>query len=154
MLSQQMIAILNKRCQETKGNFELPFGGMTFIKTGDPGQLLPVGAAPLYEYPPKSPEGLAIYKSFKYAIKLTVCVRQQIDNNPDQQKFIQLLPRIRSGVNDEKTIDDWKLLLKNEYSVLRAESFKNAIRLYCDNRSCDKYNGEKLVSLGKLKIIR
>ena len=150
MLSQQMVAILNKRCQEATGNFELPFGGLNFIKSGDPGQLLPVGASPLYQYPPKSTEGLAIYKSFKYAIKLTVSVRQQANNDPDQHKFIQLLPRIRNAVNDENTINDWKFLLKNEYTLERANNFKNALRLYSDNQSCDKYNKDKIISLSNL----
>ena len=68
-------------------------------------------------------------------------------NDPDQQKFIQLLPRIRNAVNDENTINDWKFLLKNEYTVEKANKFKNALRLYSDNKSCDKYNKDKIISL-------
>ena len=74
-------------------------------------------------------------------------MRQQANNDPDQQKFIQLLPRIRNAVNDENTINDWKFLLKNEYTVEKANKFKNALRLYSDNQSCDKYNKDKIISL-------
>lgn len=150
MLSQQMISIINKRCQEATGNFRLPFGGLNFLKTGDPGQLLPVGASPLYQHPPKSPEGLALYKAFNYAVKLNVCVRQQIDNDPNQQYFINLLPRIRNAVNDQNTINDWCFLLKNEFTIEKAKNFSNALRLYSDNTSCEQYNRNKIISLGKL----
>jgi hypothetical protein len=77
-------------------------------------------------------------------------VRQQAKNDPDQQTFIQLLPRIRNAVNDENTINDWKFLLKNEYTVEKANKFKNALRLYSDNQSCDKHNEDKIISLSNL----
>ncbi len=54
------------------------------------------------------------YFKFKYAIKLTVSVKQQAYHDPDQKNFIQLLQWIRN------TINDWKFLLKNEYTVEKA----------------------------------
>ena len=45
-------------------------------------------------------------------------------DDPDQLKFIDLLPRIRNAVNDENTIDDWKFLLKNEYTIEKAKNFE------------------------------
>jgi hypothetical protein len=84
------------------------------------------------------------YFKFKYAIKLTVSVKQQAYHDPDQKNFIQLLPRIRN------TINDWKFLLKNEYTVEKANKFKNALRLYSENQSCNKYNKDKIISLSNL----
>ena len=54
-------------------------------------------------------------------------LKQQANNYPDQQNFIRLLPRIRN------TINDWKFLLKNEYTVEKANKLKNALRLYNEN---------------------
>ena len=68
---------------------------------------------------------MAAYKAFSVIVKLEVCVRQGVDcNDPDQLKFIELLPRIRNAVNDERTIDDWKFLLKNEYTIEKAKHFE------------------------------
>ena len=150
MLSQQTIYIINKRCQEATGKFDLSFGGLNFIMTGDPGQLLPVSATPLYHNPPKSVEGYICYRNFDCAIRLHECVRQEIDGDPNQQRFIELLPRIRNAVKDSKTADDWQFLLKNEYNAQKAVNFTNALRLYADNNSCHQFNRAKIVSLGIL----
>ena len=45
-------------------------------------------------------------------------------DDPDQLKFIDLLPRIRNAVNDENTMGDWKFLLKNEYTIEKAKNFE------------------------------
>jgi hypothetical protein len=58
-------------------------------------------------------------------------VRQEaIQSDPDQLKFIELLPRIRNAVNDAKTIDDWKFLLKNEYTLEKAKGFEGIFKLF------------------------
>ncbi len=77
-------------------------------------------------------------------------MRQHANNYPDQQNFIRLLPRIRNAVNEENTMNDWKFILKNKYTVDKANKFKNALRLYSDNQSCDKYNTDKIISLSNL----
>ena len=70
-----------------------------------------------------------------------------IDNNHDQAEFMKVLPRLRNAVNDENTVADWKLLLKNQYTDAKALSFKGALRLFPDNESCNRYNKEKLREL-------
>ena len=69
--------------------------------------------------------GLSTYHLFKVVVKLQVCVRQDRNtDDPDQLKFIALLPRIRNAINDENTINDWKFLLKNEYTIEKAKYFE------------------------------
>jgi hypothetical protein len=41
-------------------------------------------------------------------------------------------------------------LLKNEFTIEKAKNFSNALRLYSDNTSCEQYNRNKIISLGKL----
>ena len=96
-----------------------------------------------------------------------MCVRQALNDDEDQNKFIELLPRIRNAVNDEKTIEDWKFLLKNEYTLEKAKNFhgffisfdiwkiliyylilyRDALRLFPDNKKCNGFNQNRLVSL-------
>lgn len=147
MLSQKILAIIDKRLRQATGRKDTYFGGLSIILVGDPGQLLPVADTPLYESHPSTTlkiHGFQCYKQFNHAIRLEVCVRQQADSNPDQAKFIYLLPRLRNGVNDENTVNDWQLLLKNSTTPLRMEAFKDALHLFPDNRSCNLYNLHKL----------
>ena len=65
-------------------------------------------------------DGYAAYNLFNIVVKLEVCVRQELTDDDDQKKFIQLLPRIRKAVNDAQTVEDWKFLLKNEYTIVKS----------------------------------
>ena len=77
---------------------------MSMILVGDPGQLLPVGGSPLYNFPPKnsiSAHGLMCYQQFVHAIKLDQVERQKnSDNDPKQAYFLDLLMRAREGMTD------------------------------------------------------
>ncbi len=85
----------------------------------------------MYLYPTDFVNGLEIYRLFNIVVKLDVCVRQEaIQSDPDQLKFIELLPRIRNAVNDAKTVDDWKFLLKNEYTLEKAKGFEGIFKLF------------------------
>ena len=53
MLSQCMLAQIDTRLRQATGH-NVYFGGISMILIGDPGQLLPVGGSPLYQYPTKS----------------------------------------------------------------------------------------------------
>lgn len=50
MLSQKLLAIIDKRCKQATGLMIVPFGGIHVILTGDPGQLLPVCTSFIYKY--------------------------------------------------------------------------------------------------------
>ncbi len=79
----------------------------------------------MYLYPTDFVNGLEIYRILNIVVKLDACVRQEaFQSDPDQLKFIEFNPRIRNAVNDAKTIDDWKFLLKNEYTLEKLKALK------------------------------
>ena len=152
MLSQMLCAQIDKRLRQATGKRNSYFGGISIILVGDPGQLLPVGGSPLYQFPTKnalSLHGLNCYKQFENAICLEVSQRQTNEtNDPDQAYFIELLKRMRDGMTDDKqTIVDWKFILKNKVTPDKLKEFINAIRLFSDNASCYEYNSQKLKEL-------
>jgi len=152
MLSQHHLAMINQRLKQSTGIHSKPFGGLSVILIGDPAQLLPVGGAPLYAKPTKllQTAGFEVYQHFKVAITLNQCHRQQnLDNDTDQSTFINVLGRLRDGVFDEKSIEDWKFLLKNQVSPSKLEQFTDAIRLFTTNQACSDYNNMKLKELNQ-----
>ena len=90
--------------------------------------------------------GYNCYREFKTVICLEVVVRQQMNLDPEQKKFIELLPRVRNGLITE---DDWKFLLTRESSplLLNQPKFKSATRLFYDRNSVLEYNNKKLIEL-------
>ena len=68
-------------------------------------------------------------------------MRQQENGNPQQKLFIDLLPRLRNG---ECIVADWRLLLERCPNPVLNEEFKDAMRIFTENKPCDKYNIKKL----------
>ena len=152
MVSQVLLAQIDKRLRQATGKNNTYFGGISIILVGDPGQLLPVGGSPLYNFPTKncmSLHGLNSYKQFEAAICLQVTQRQRNDDrDPEQEYFIALLKRLRDGMLDDKqTIEDWKFLLKYKVQPSRLAEFQNVVRLFSDNASCHQYNSQKIIDL-------
>jgi ATP-dependent exoDNAse (exonuclease V) alpha subunit len=149
MVHQVMLAVIDKRLRQATGKDEY-FGGISVILGGDPGQLPPVGGAPLFQEVDKSKEDLSTkgfdcYQQFKTVIVLEVSERQKNpDNDPKQEYFINLLIRIRNGIYDELSERDWQFLLERQALPNRLEKFKDAIRLFPDRASCASYNNQKL----------
>ena len=141
MLSQSLFAQIDQRLRQATGKKQDFFGGLSIILVGDPGQLLPVAGSPLYASPAKtqtSLQGLTCYLQFDKAICLQVSQRQRNDDeDANQEYFIQLLKRLREGMIDQKkTYDDWKFLLRNVVTNQNLKSFEKALRLFSDNASC------------------
>ncbi|RNA10969.1 ATP-dependent DNA helicase PIF1 [Brachionus plicatilis] len=84
---------------------------------------------------------------------VSVIITASTDNDIDQKRFIEILERLRNAINDEKTIDDWNFLLKRKVAPCHEEEFKDAIRLFPDNKLCSNYNNKKLKEL-KMPICR
>ncbi len=85
-----MIAEFDSRFRPIKLDVDLIFGGIPVILAGDPAQLLPVRATPIYDLQPKSNLailGKNVYFQFKYAVKLVVR-QQNLNSDPLQQLFI------------------------------------------------------------------
>ena len=63
MIGQEMLCKIDKRLKQAK-NKQLPFGGVSIILTGDPAQLLPVLALPLYDKSGRTEFGIAGLDSY------------------------------------------------------------------------------------------
>lgn len=88
MFSQVMLAIIDNRLRQATG-IDQYFAGLSVILTGDPGQLLPVAGASLYQYPPSSvlaKHGYNCYRQFEKVIQLDITVRQQNVNGDVHQE--------------------------------------------------------------------
>ena len=70
--------------------------------------------------------------------------QQNLENDPEQAHFMELIPRLR---NDKSTLADYELLLTRIPTENTKIAFLNAIRIFNDNDSVDKYNLEKLIDL-------
>ena len=145
MLSQVMLGKIDSRLRQAKNTNNLFFGGLSMMLIGDPGQLLPVAGSSLYDTKLKSTLAIAgylAYKKFDIVITLEAVMRQQnLDNDPDQAHFMDLLPRLRNGTS---TIKDWKLLLTRIPTEENMKEFENATYIFNDNENVDRLNLEEL----------
>ena len=152
MMSQAILAKIDGRLRQAKCQPTLPFGGLSVILTGDPGQLLPVGGNALYCKKLKNQlniSGYNLYIQFKVVIELVQTMRQQNENDDaDQKHFIELLQRTRNGDN---TIDDWKLLCKRQPTASNFEEFNNAFRMFYVNEQAISYSCIKINELNSSK---
>ena len=71
-------------------------------------------------------------------------MRQLEDGDEDQQKFIDLLPRLRTG---ENTLDDYDHLKIRFIGPLNSEEFKDTTRIFALNEQCEEYNKARLETL-------
>ncbi len=149
MLSQIMLSKIDLRLRQAKNN-NLIFGNISVILIGDPGQLLPVGGASLYDTKLKASMaqgGFLAYNEFKTVVMLESVMRQQNDDNdPLQAHFMELIPRLRNG---ESTQEDYDLLMTRVPSEHNRLAFKNAVRIFNGNESVDNYNVEKLININQ-----
>ena len=130
MLSQKMLSKIDLRLRKIKQKRSIPFGGLSIILTGDPGQLPAVAAPSLYSKVLKNDldtNGAEAYKLFNVLVKLTQVMRQQLDDNPKQTQFIEMLPRFRNG---DATVEDWKLLCERVPTPRNQDEFKDAPRIF------------------------
>ena len=153
MASQAQMAGVDRRLRRATGKTTVPFGGVSIIMTGDPGQLPPVGGRPLHALDPKdqlNQEGFQAYRQLTAAFILTRCKRQDAAgaDDVDQKGFLELLPRDRDGTF---TDEDWHLLLKRSPALQTAETkarFADATRLFFSKNQADGYSGKKVRGLG------
>jgi hypothetical protein len=143
-MSQINFAKIDSRLRQAKNNNKM-LGGISIILIGDPGQLLPVKGQSLYNDKLNhqlSIAGFLAYKAFNVVIKLENVMRQSNENkDPDQAKFMELLPRLRNGTS---TITDWNLLQTRIITSQNKEEFSKAISIYNENADVDECNLKKL----------
>jgi hypothetical protein len=153
MLSQDLLAKIDKRLREATGKSHLLFGGISVILVGDHSQLLPVGGVPLYGSSERDycRHGEMLYKDgFKDVVRLDEMVRQIREGDGGlQDQFVDLLDNLHD--NAECTIEQWQLLMSRTRQRIGEEVFKryfaDAVRLFAENADVNAYNAERLKEL-------
>lgn len=148
MLSQEMLSMIDARLREAT-HVQKFFGGLSVILTGDLGQLPPVAAHTLYNTKLDTDhltQGFEAYRQFNIIVRLDKLMRQEKDGNELQNKFIELLPRLRNG---ESTQEDWKVLMSRQTTPSNKDEFFDAVHLYPTNHEVDDHNVRRLTGLAK-----
>ena len=147
MLGQTAFGWIDKRCKQATGYHNHVLGRKSFILTGDPGQLPPVGDKPLYHPQPSNvmaEQGYQTYRMFDKVVKLIVNQRVQ-GASIEQQQFRDLLLRLRVG---DSTSSDWEMLLTRQPANIRDLTlFNDATRLFYSNDQVASYNHDQLIKL-------
>ena len=147
MLGQTAFGWIDKRCKQATGYHDHVLGGKSFILTGDPGQLPPVGDKPLYHPQPSNAiaeQGYQTYRMFDKVVKLVVNQRVQ-GASIEQQQFRDLLLRLRVG---DSTSSDWEMLLTRQpANIGDLTLFNDATRLFYSNDQVASYNHDQLIKL-------
>jgi hypothetical protein len=148
LLSQIMFGKIDRRLRQAKNNNKI-MGGVSILLIGDPGQLLPVAGSTLYDdrlEQDLAQTGYIAYNKFDIVVTLEEMIRQQnIENDPKQTQFMELLPRLKNG---KATVDDWNFLLTRSYDIMgNLIGFENAIHIFNDNAAVDKMNLERLTEM-------
>jgi len=91
MLGQTTLGWIDRQCRQLSGVKEKLFGGKSIILMGDPGQLPPVGAKPLYHAKPSNSigeQGYYAYMMFDKVVTLSVNQSQRFTSRPNEiQRF-------------------------------------------------------------------
>jgi ATP-dependent exoDNAse (exonuclease V) alpha subunit len=158
MLHQKQLYYMDNRLKQIMCSTE-PFGGVTIVLTGDPGQLPPVGSNSLWirkasNANPHDLAGYGLYQLFRTVIKLEENVR--IDpNDPDAVLFNGFQIRLRDGLN---TPDGDLLLVREKCSrhSMGLQEWKNrgfddpnVPHLFCTNVEVNDHNARCITALGK-----
>jgi len=150
MLSLPLFGKIDRRMRQAKNKEEL-LGGCSFVLVGDPAQLQPVAATPLFgnakTSDPFAVQGQVAYRSFEDVITLTEIRRQVVEEGDTAQaNFIKALSNMRNG---ESTYDDWLFLQTRTVRNIPdfETSFRDAPRLFPTNDKVNEYNNRKLQAL-------
>ena len=147
MLGQKALGWIDRRCRQSSGAKERLFGGKSIILIGDPAQLPPVCAKPLYHAKPSNPVGEQGYYAYMmFTNVVTLSVNQRVKgSDPEQIVFRDFLLRLRHG---ETTKEDWQLLLTRQPScATNLDQFKTATRLFHTNEEVAALNYKSLLDL-------
>ena len=125
---------------------DIPFGGMNILLSGDPAQLPPVRAQPVYAYSGVTSHVAARFHLFNKVVELDQPFRQT-GEDATQTHFRALLARV---ANCDATEDDWKWLQTRAPSRLSKEEnvlFDECRHVVSTNDARHAINREKLARL-------
>jgi ATP-dependent DNA helicase PIF1 len=122
---------------------DVPFGGLNILLCGDPAQLPPVRALPVYAYEGSLAHLAARFHLFDKVVELDQPFRQ-IGNDLTQIRFRAVLARV---ANCEPTLEDWKWLQTRTSTFLTAVEnghFENCRHVVATNDVRNRINRQKL----------
>ena len=124
------------------------YGGLGVILVGDPGQLPPVGAAPMWKARPGtgglSVQGFQAWLGMNTAVELTQVMRQL---GPEQEAFRGALLRVAEGAQTEEDWDLMKTRFTSTVSRREADSFTTAVHIFPTNELANDWNWRRLEQL-------
>lgn len=121
----------------------LPFGGLSIVLCGDPAQLPPVRARPVYAHQGASAHLAARFHLFNVVVELDRAFRQ-VGRDNTQCRFRDVLKHI---ANSDATEDDWNWLQTRRaccLNDLENKTFDNGKYIVANNNIRSKINHDKL----------
>ena len=158
MIGQDLLGFMSSRGKEavrgreerdgTDGRHLGLFGGLNLILVGDPMQLPPVGAAPMWAAESSgahAPEGRNVWLGLNAAVELTEVMRQL---GPEQAAFRDALLAVAEGRATRVHYDLFKTRMRSQLSDTELDSFLDAVHLSPTNQKADDHNWTRLRGLG------
>jgi len=148
-LSAATFDSLNRQLQKIFPQATRPFGGINIVLCGDPAQLPPVHAQPVYAFRGPSRHVAARFHLFNCVVVLDQPFRQ-IGDDPEQIQFRSLLTHV---ANCEAHEDDWLWLQTRRACCLSSEenaSFDDSKYIVSTNQLRNQINYDKLASFSPI----
>lgn len=141
----EIIDKLDNRLHAVFPHSTLPFGGINMVLCGDPAQLAPVLAKPLYAHRGSTAHIAARFHNFRTVVELDQPFRQT-GNDVSQTRFRSLLKRLSLC---EATEDDWSWLMTCRPSCLTPDEnqlFDSSKYVVSTNHLRKRLNYDRLAS--------
>jgi hypothetical protein len=152
-LSAAFFDLLDQCLRSVFPHSQRPFGGLNIVLFGDPAQLPPVRAQPMYAHRGATEHLAARFHLFQTVVQLD-CPFRQVGNDHKQVQFRDLLGRVADCIATE---EDWKCLQNRCGCCLTASEndvFDGSKYIIATNKVRHKINYEKLSQLAPVMVIR
>ncbi|CAN0505983.1 unnamed protein product [Laminaria digitata] len=137
MIGQGLLGLMSIRGKQAMQSYR----ALSILLVGDPMQLPPVGASPMWSSNPGNAghtvEGLRAWSGLNAGVELTEVRRQ---TGPEQAAFRQALLGVAQGVATEA---HWNLLgtrMRSNVPLQHARSFEDAVHIFPTNALADTWN--------------
>ena len=151
-LSAAFFDLLDQRLRSVFPHSHRPFGGLNIVLCGDPAQLPPVRAQPVYAHRGTTEHVAARFHLFQTVVELDRPFRQ-VGSDHRQVQFRDLLGRVADCVATE---EDWKWLQNRRGCCLTPSEndvFDGSKYIVATNKVRHKINYERLSQLAPVMVI-